>query len=354
MQAAHVMADRLRAQEEEEENEEKVQAEKALHLQHVTSPIPPPRQALHPPSAYVVPGFPASTYPPHLSFHASARQDCSPPADPRGAVRNPISPVYYHRPAPVMAVHAPAVGAPMHARSHSAAPMPMQPIRPVAAASRMDGGDDHRKTPSPLVDTLWRMLDNDQKQLVMSLNPKLAQASWRMLHRRAVCLSSVRRLRLEEAASRASWRMLHCRAVCLSSVRQLRLEEAASRAASPMDSKRAATLEVCQSVGTAQCKQYMKNKCRYGNRCRYSHSKREERSIRRIPMEEKKTELPVIQQQTSDFVPPVPRETKCRVSQMRGKSPRDRLPVSKLPRGELKDKPLPRSRSTLKGDITLK
>merc|ERR1712086_376803 len=327
MQAAHVMADRLRAQEEEEENEEKVQAEKALHLQHVTSPIPPPRQALHPPSAYVVPGFPASTYPPHLSFHASARQDCSPPADPRGAVRNPISPVYYHRPTPVMAVHAPAVGVPMHARSHSAAPMPMQPIRPVAAASRMDGGDEHRHTPSPLVDTLWRMLDNDQKQLVMSLNPKLAQASWRMLHRRAVCLSSVRRLRLEEAASRAS---------------------------SPMDSKRAATLEVCQPVGTAQCKQYMKNKCRYGNRCRYSHSKREERSIRRIPMEEKKTEPPVIQQQTSDFVPPVPRETKCRVSQMRGKSPRDRLPVSKLPRGELKDKPLPRSRSTLKGDITLK
>merc|ERR1712166_624374 len=49
MQAAHVMADRLRAQEEEEENEEKDQAEeKALHLQHVTSPIPPPpHQARH-------------------------------------------------------------------------------------------------------------------------------------------------------------------------------------------------------------------------------------------------------------------------------------------------------------------
>ena len=51
----------------------------------------------------------------------------------------------------------------------------------------------------------------------------------------------------------------------------------------------------------------MKNKCRYGSRCRYSHEGREERSIRRMPMEEKKTEPPVIQQQTSGFVPPAPR-----------------------------------------------
>ena len=86
MQAAHVMADRLRAQEgEEEEKEEK---------------------------------------------------------DRRGAVHQPILPVYYRRPAPVIAVHPPAVGVPMHARSHSAALVPMQPTRPVA--SHMHGMDDHR------------------------------------------------------------------------------------------------------------------------------------------------------------------------------------------------------------------